>query len=273
MQTETALRRLGWTITESVGSGGQELILQAEATRSGSRFRLIINCLSALEPLLLYRRLTKRITRPEPLAGIIPLNLSSYNLPYLTLTFIRTSERVNFQYAEEALGTESGRDQLHTLLPAVQRLRSRFLDEYLAALAAVEVDNNLFFINLLITDNPLSMLHPQEVKEALASDNPVAMAWETGFVPLHLPPSRLQTVQTENQEADRVAALPAGTASSQNRFRYLLRQLPDIYWLISTQALEESLRFILSYASRWPLRDFNPKEPEQANRLISKKKT
>jgi len=35
------------------------------------------------------------------------------------------------------------------------------------------------------------------------------------------------------------------------RLRYLFMQLPGIYWLISSRHLEESLRFILSYAGRW----------------------
>lgn len=253
MRIETAFRRLGWTIEEAETSDGQERIFLAEADRSGSRFRLVVQCLPDAEPWLLYRQRAKRITRPEPLAGIIPLDLSSCNLPSRTLSFIRSSERSCFQYAEEALGTESGRDLMPDILPIVNRVRRRFLDEYLAALAADELDDNLFFLNLLLTDNPLSMLHPQEAEEALAGDNPAAMGWEAGFLPLHLPPSRLQLPeQGKNREADPVAGLPAGaTPSFQARFRFLLGQLPALYWLISTQALEESLQFILSYAPRW----------------------
>lgn len=253
IRIETAFHRLGWTIADPGTIGEEEKIFLAEATRGGFRFRLIVECLLASEPWLFYRRPAKRITRPEPLAGIIPLDLSSCNLPFRTLAFIRTSEHTTFQYAEEALGTESGQDMLPAILPVVRRLRRRFLDEYLSALAAEEVNDDLFFLNLLIADNPLSMLHPQETGEALAGDNPGAMGWEAGFVPLHLPTSRLQPPgQAENREADRVAGLPAwATPSSQTRLRYLLGQLPALYWLISEQALEESLLFILSYASRW----------------------
>ncbi|MDW7774229.1 MAG: hypothetical protein SCH71_15195 [Desulfobulbaceae bacterium] len=250
---ETAFRRLGWTIEESGGIGGQELIFLSKATRGGSCFRLLVHCLPAAEPWLLYRRPAKRITRPEPLAGILPLALSSCNLPLRTLVFVRTSERTTFQYAEEALGAESGRDLLPVLLPAVRCLRRRFLHEYLNALAAAEADDNLFFLNLLVTENPLSILHPQEVEEALAGDYPAALSWEAGFVPLHLSPPQLEPPgKAENQEADLAAGFLAGAASTiQVRFRYLLQQLPAIYWLIAVQSLEESLRFILSYASRW----------------------
>lgn len=250
---ETAFRRLGWTIAEPDGTDGKEPIFLAEATRGGSRFKVVVQCLPASDPLLLYRRPAKRIARPEPLAGIIPLDLSSCNLPNRTISLIRSSERSCFQYAEEALGAEGGRDLLPEILPVVQRLRRRFLHEYQRALAAEEVKNDLFFLNLLVTDKPLSMLHPQETEAALAGDNPAAMGWEAGFVPLHLSPSRLQPPgQAENRAADQVAALPAwATPSSQSRFRFLLRQLPALYWLISIQTLEESLQFILSYAPRW----------------------
>ncbi|MDA8164394.1 MAG: hypothetical protein M0017_05105 [Desulfobacteraceae bacterium] len=256
---EARLRELGWRIPnrggaesgESPEEGERGRILLAEGARDPARFRLFIHCLDAAEPCLLYCRPVKVIARPEPLAGIIPLDLSSCNLPFRSQVFVRRKEGIPFHYADHCLAAKSGRDLLPLLAQTAARLRRCFLEDYLELLAAEENRQSpLYWLNLLVVGGGLLTLHPEEAATALAEDNPAGMGWEAGCVPLFLPPSHLG--ETAPPLPDGIGtALAAGPPSFSFRLRYLLAQLPGIYWVVAAQQLEVSLRFILSYAVRW----------------------
>jgi hypothetical protein len=247
-------RRLGWTTAEW-GDRKRDQIFWAETTRGGPRFRVLVHCLPAAEAWLFYRRPAKTVARPEPLAGIVPLALSSCNLPCHSQVFVRTNERTTFYYVEEGIWMASGRELLPDLIPVIRSLRGHFLKDYLGELEGAGGGGvDLFYLNLLVTDAALFTLHPPEVEAALASADPADLAWEAAFVPLHLPPSRLERLPGEAawQEAVWAETLCLeGDSSFQVRLRYLLRQLPAVYWVVAGTKLEESLRFVLSYADRW----------------------
>jgi len=169
-----------------------------EGADGGNRFRLLVRGLHAKGSWIFYRRPAKTVARPEPLAGIIPLDLSSCNLPFSTRVFVLKNARSVFHYADEGLEAGSGRKLLPEIVPVVSHLRRSFLRHYLDRLRDCLVQTeggrrreNLFFLNLLVTNASLLSLLPDETEEALAGD-PAELAWEAGFVPLYLPPGRLR---------------------------------------------------------------------------------
>lgn len=254
------LHRLGWRVLVRGGTDcdlsahDRDQILVAEGVSSGKCFRLLVHCLDAAGSWILFRCPAKTIVRPEPLAGIIPLDLSSCNLPFFSQVFVRKNSRFAFLYAEACLEAGSGRNLLPKIAPAMARLRGCFLRKYLDRHREAETGKEgPYFLNLRVVGVSLSTLHPEEVEKALAG-NPEDLAWDAGSVALHLPPCRLgQLTGTTGGEA--AVVLPAGalrrSASSAFRLKYLLDHLPGIYWVISGRQFEECLPFILSYAGRW----------------------